>query len=266
MKPIKFELPEVANEALTPLARSIGTTLSSIWDMCFGWVDISAEKVQYRRQLDLKSFKDTLDQELSKIPEDKLCEPKLSVVGPAIEASKYFFEDGVLRTMFAKLIASSMNSDLYEFVQNSFVDVIKQMSPFDAILLNQFGEDGDLPILQIVSSKREGLSTDIDGLYCTNIYSEYQIIKNSYYYNSDVPELIKCNSSLLIDDLLRLGLAITPPNSVMSFPESYKSYEMDPYISDLIAAYEHNPDAAVRFLYRAATLTDYGKYFVKVCL
>lgn len=60
MEPIKIDLPDVANEALKPLAQSIGNTLSSIWDVCFGWIDMSAEKVQYKRQLALKSFKDDL--------------------------------------------------------------------------------------------------------------------------------------------------------------------------------------------------------------
>lgn len=263
---IKLELPDVANEALKPLAQSIGNTLNSIWNICFGWIDYTSDKYQYKRQLNLNAFKDELEREICKIPEEKLCEPELSVVGPALEASKYYFEESSLRQMFAKLIASSMNSNLHDYVQNSFVDVIRQMSPFDAILLNQFDAEGDLPILQIASVQKSDLSSDSDGLFCKELYCTYQIIKNTYYYNGDVPELLNCNTALLIDDLLRLGLIMTPHDSFLPKDELYKCYEDDPYITGLISEYEADTEMAIRFLYRAATFTDYGRYFVKVCL
>lgn len=41
---IKLELPDVANEALKPLAQSIGNTLNSIWNICFGWIDYTSDK------------------------------------------------------------------------------------------------------------------------------------------------------------------------------------------------------------------------------
>lgn len=70
--PIKLELPDIINKALTPLAQSIGTTLSSIWDITFGWVNNIQQKVQAKRLKALNEFKKSLEKNISDIPADNL--------------------------------------------------------------------------------------------------------------------------------------------------------------------------------------------------
>ncbi len=65
----------------------------------------------------------------------------MSIVGPALEASKYYFDEKEIRNMFANLIASSMDSTYNGLVQHSFVEIIRQLSPYDAKLFNTLEEE-----------------------------------------------------------------------------------------------------------------------------
>jgi len=125
--------PKFLNEAATPVAREIGTGLGDLVYLVFSPI----HKARMKREFDLTAFMETLKANVEAIPEGKLVEPPLHIVGPALEASKYYYEEKDLRDMFAKLIASSMNSDTQEIVRSPFVEIIKQMSPFDAIVLKE---------------------------------------------------------------------------------------------------------------------------------
>ena len=97
-----------------------------------------SEKQQLRFGNQLKNFKQELENSTSNIQEENLQEPKMSIVGPALEASKYYFDEKEIRDMFVKLIASSMDSTYNGLVQHSFVEIIKQLSPYDAKLFASF--------------------------------------------------------------------------------------------------------------------------------
>ena len=258
MDPIKFELPDIANESLKPLAQSIGNTLSSIWSMCFGWIDISAEKIQFKRQLSLKAFKENLEAEISKIPEDKLCEPKLSVVGPALEASKFFFEESELREMFSKLIANAMNRDTQDYVQNSFVEIIKQMSPNDARILRIFkDESSQLPIACFRLNSKDGNGfTDI-----------YPLV---FLHRSIADEMLG-ESMISINNLRRLGLITTTFTEYLVNDEMYELYMNSHFRSDPINLHSNprialNDGERLEVVKGIAKLTEYGAVFNLTCM
>lgn len=238
MVPVKFELPDIANESLKPLAQSIGGTLSSIWNMCFGWVNISSEKIQYRRQQDLQRFKDELDKKISAIPEEKLCEPKISVIGPALEASKFFFEEDSLRKMFANLIANSLNLDTADYIQTSFVEIIKQMSPVDAALFSILVDEKLSPIAEIKEVAESG--------------GKFTLIPYLYYDDIRGYSLYKENAVSLIN-LQRLGLISITFREYFTNATYYDRYHIDEF-----SAYE--------IAHGVIKITPYGEAFVKVCL
>ncbi|MCU4969270.1 DUF4393 domain-containing protein [Bacillus toyonensis] len=143
-------IPKFLDEAVTPLAQRAGNTLSSIWTIAFGGIDIYAEKAQLKRVHALNQFKQELEQAVSSIPEENIVEPPLHIVGPSLEASKYYFENDELRTMFAKLIAASINKETISNAHPSFVEIIKQLSPLDAINLKLFKDNNRHPIVNYV--------------------------------------------------------------------------------------------------------------------
>lgn len=126
-------VPKFLDEAATPVAREIGEGLGNLFYLVFSPI----HKARYKREFEIEAFVETLKSNVEEIPEDKLVEPPLHIVGPALEASKYYYQEKDLRDMFAKLISASMNSDLEGKVRSSFVDIIKQMEPLDAVILRE---------------------------------------------------------------------------------------------------------------------------------
>lgn len=103
-----------------------------------------AEKRRTKQDFELKRYKEQIAQEIIKIPEGNLQEPKLSIIGPALEASKYYIEEEELSEMFARLISSSMDSSKDSLVHPSYVEIIKQMTPLDAENLMNIVKGEDL--------------------------------------------------------------------------------------------------------------------------
>lgn len=127
-----IKCPQFLDNAITPPAKEIGTTLGNIFYAIFSPINYNVEKLKIKQSEYLKKYQADIESELAKIPENKLTEPKLSIIGPTLEASKYYIEENELRKMFAKLIATSMNIDTKNTVHPSFVEIIKQLSPLDA--------------------------------------------------------------------------------------------------------------------------------------
>lgn len=109
-------------------------TLNTTWDLIFGGYHNWVAKIQYKRELDLKDFKDNIESNVRKIPSSNLKEPELSIIGPAIESSKFYISEKEIRELFSNLIASAMDNRKSNEVHHSFVELIKQMSPKDAVL------------------------------------------------------------------------------------------------------------------------------------
>lgn len=158
-------LPKFVDEAASPLAQSVGNTLSELWGLSIGsHVSLWAQKQHLKQQENFKKYIELVENKTQQVPEEFLKEPELHIVGPAIEASKYYIESELLREMFANLIASSIDSRKTNITHPSFVEVIKQLSPLDAQNLKTFGNRGNFPIANYVHTmgvRRASLFEDI---------------------------------------------------------------------------------------------------------
>lgn len=112
--------------------QHIGTTLADIWYLVFGGISQAADKKKLKYSYALQKMEKELKEEISKIPENKLVDPDMQVIAPALEASKYCIEKEELRHMFSKLISSSMNEDFCDFVHPTFSMILQHLSVFDA--------------------------------------------------------------------------------------------------------------------------------------
>lgn len=123
-------------------------TLNSTWDLIFGGYHNWVAKIQYKRELDLTDFKANIESKVKKIPVNNLQEPELSIIGPAIESSKFYISESVIRDLFSNLIASAMDNRKTNDVHHSFVELIKQMSPKDAILFEFLCNQNVIPAVR----------------------------------------------------------------------------------------------------------------------
>lgn len=122
-------IPKFLDAAITPVAKETGERLADIVSLLFTPI----VKAKAKRDKNIELFLKELDKKVSSIPEEKLKDPPLSIVGPAIDnVFKFYHDEKYLRQMYSSLIASSMNSDCQ--VSPSYIYVIRQLSHSDAVL------------------------------------------------------------------------------------------------------------------------------------
>ena len=234
---------EPVNKLFVPLASSAGSTLQDAWELVFGGFGNYVEKKRIVRLKALEDFKNSLEEKVSAIPKDRLCEPKLSVVGPALDASKYYFEEPEIREMFAKLISASMDSEKSPSVHPSFAEIIKQMSPLDGQNLFLFIDR--LPIAEYRLSNSNG---DF-AVACSNVFLE----------NHSATDLLKQSQS--ISSLVRLGLIYTDYDKWLIDESRYEGFSQTPLYRSLIGG-----QMTLTFQKGLTGLTPLGAEFRRVCL
>ncbi len=233
--------------------------LTDIWDATIGsWIGFWADKKRLDRQLKFEDYKKKILTECGKIPEDKKLEPQLSIIGPALEASKFYIDEEILRDMFAKLIANSMNADKKQFINAAFVEIIKQMSPLDAQILKTFMQQSQQPLSQFIKPTKDSAQNVRKG--------EYIALTDMIYTIPGVDNADKANliaNGVSINNLSRLGLL----NCTLSRHGEYISedvfYELHKQIMEKTIKLEH-PDAII--MKGFVKITPLGTAFIKSCM
>ena len=243
-------LKEPIKELLVPPASSAGQTLKDAWELVFGGFGTYVKKKRLERFYALQSFKKSLEAKVAAIPNDKICEPRLSIIGPALESSKYYFEEPEIREMFANLIAAAMNKDTEPVVHPAFTEIIKQMSPLDAMNLSVFSNK-PLPIAQYLLKELNG-----------KIYRV--LLSNVFLSNPHLTDPHKQSHS--ISSLEYLGLVKVDYGTWLPADSAYLAfYENDLYISYKTGSFDY-PDVTVSLDKGIVSLTPLGRTFKSICL
>lgn len=243
-------LTAAGGAAISSVFKGPAETFSQLWYYNFGYkMDI---KVRQRKQEVDNLFLKDIVTEVSNIPIDQIQEPKLSVLGPALEASKYYIDDEELRSLFAKLIAASMDNSKNEVLQPAFVEIIKQMSPIDAKnLINLYDiKDKQNPIVSIILESKDSKN-----------YKE--VFDHFYIENIGNISHVRVASSLL--NLKRLGLIEINYGVFLSDENRYLSYENHPIINQF--KNEYNDDLhSIKLKKGLIKITNFGMDFCKICI
>ena len=240
---------EPVNKLLVPLTSSAGRTLQDVWELVFGGFGNYVEKKRMVRLKALEDFKTSLENKVAAIPPEQLCEPSLSVVGPALDASKYSFEEPEIREMFAKLIASSMDRQRAPSIHPSFSEIIRQMSPLDAQNLTYFTKG--LPVVKYRKKHKTG-----DGF--TVLFS------NVFLANPSEQDLEKQSVSLA--SLSRLGLINISYEQWLNDESFYTAFERTALYQSLQAHLSGLENVHLDVIKGLADPTPLGTQFIKVCL
>lgn len=198
-----------------------------------------------------KKVKIGLEDKLSRVPLENLSEPEANVVIPAYEALRYSLNKEELRNMYINLIAKSMNTDTKESVHPAFVEIIKQLSPLDA------------KVLDIICTN------EINPLIDVNLFNKSTgAIRSSIQKNlTNILIADASKISLSIDNLERLKLINIPydasyVNDALYEPifntEMFKSIEIaiEPHLN------KFKLDIHKRYIF----VTDLGKTFYNMCV
>lgn len=242
--------------AITALVTSLASkgaegpahTINLLWKVTLGRWDKPLERYIERRDSDKEKYAEEILKETNKIPADNIkLEADISIIGPALEASKYYIGDAVLRSMFAKLIAASMDSRHNGEVHHAFVEIIKQMNPIDAKVLADLKDSSHVLYCTV---KRQETTDEYCDLYMSNRFPEPSV-----------------ESSLAISNLERLGLIH------VSRYMQFLSAEDDIILKSLVKKfkstnyYKELPDTDnAHFFMNEVLLTPLGVKFRNICL
>lgn len=139
-------IDEPVKAVLNPGAYQIGTLFGDLLAMATSKIHFSAEKMRLQQAHDLETFKKSLSDKLNAKPKECLVEPRMQVVGPAVENAKYCMDEPKIREMFQNLLANAADERYQSKVHPSFSAIIAQMSPLDAENLSLFRKKEVYPI------------------------------------------------------------------------------------------------------------------------
>mgnify|MGYP000637011202 FL=1 len=248
---------DVASDIIRPTSKSIGENIGLLVDGVFGWLGVWGKKQKIKQDKYINDFKNTLVDEIEKVPPEHLKEPEMYVVGPAIEASKYYYEEAQFKEMFAKLIAASCDDRDNDKISPYFVEAIKQISHKEAMILTLF-RDKKTSALPIVNYR----------LILKTIGEKYY---EKYVFIHDNPDNIRKYSDSLIN-LQRLGLVSLDFQNWLTDNNFYQIYKDNVFFKNTkqeILKNIENPDFECRdfdIQKGILELTPLGKNFIDLCL
>ncbi|AWN33745.1 MULTISPECIES: DUF4393 domain-containing protein [Lactobacillus] len=150
--PLNF-LPQNTQELLmNPTVKNIGDTLGGISELLLSPLNIGTIWANAH----IRKFKQSIIDNVNKIPEENRDSSKINLAMKTIEDSKYQISDDNLREMFAKLVAASIDKRNNQGLSPRFSNVLSQFSSEDAKFLIQISTNNFdfLPIPTVIFFSR----------------------------------------------------------------------------------------------------------------
>ncbi|MEH6445235.1 MAG: DUF4393 domain-containing protein [Oceanospirillaceae bacterium] len=242
----------IYQDAVQPLAKETGKALGTIGKAVnVALAPISLVVWGYDKMSDFLETK--VSEKLENVPENRICTPPPNVVGPAVEGLKFTGHDETLKDMFANLIANSLDSKTVLEAHPSFVDIIKNLSSDEGLILKLFASTQSFPLIdvQLVNIKDHS----------------YQI---SYRNISQIGALSGCKhpqlTSNYLDNLCRLGILEIPSGEKLNDAKLYEALTSEPSIESIKKKFDghemHRIDLAQKFI----ETTGIGRQFINSCV
>ena len=243
---------EVLIDVVKPTAESIGNNLGIFVDGVMGWLGLWGEKQRLKREKKLQEYKLSIIENISKIDPQNLKEPDVNLVGPCIEASKYYIDELYCREMFSKIIASSCDATMENTVHPSFVNIIKQLSPIDARFLASLKDAITYPAVKILEHNPDGKITP---------YMQLIIDLKENQDMFTVEEFTKLSGT--VELLERLGIIILNER-IIEKDYKYDKFKEHWYYKGIESLFEK--ESSVELLKYRIEFTNYGYDFVRSCI
>lgn len=230
-----------AGKALGTVGKAVNVALAPISLAVWGYDKIS------------NFLENIVAEKLEKVPEERISTPPPNVAGPAIEALKFTGHDETLQDLFANLIANSLDSKTVLEAHPAFVDIIKNISSDEGLILKLFVIDRHFPMVDVkLDLKKRG---------------GFKILHRNF---SEIGKLANCKHPQLttnyLDNLCRLGLLEIPSGRKINDPKAYENLTSNPIVEKLKKQFENNEDFSIGFEKKHIEVTGMGKQFINACV
>lgn len=246
---------DIASDLVRPTSKSVGENLGLFVDGVMGWLGYWGEKQRVIREYKLAEYKKKITRKVEAIAEENLVEPPVRIVGPAIEASKFAIDEEICQEMFSKLIASACDASTIDMLHPSFPNIVSQLSPLDAKLLQTFMYHSTYPAARIKVRHKDGIVTPYNHLLFDFSSKKLPIIFNE-------KEQLRLTDT--VDCLVRFGL-IRLNSEIIELAYDYEKFKSHWYYVSAVASGITETDTMQMVKYRIE-LTELGKNFVRCCV
>lgn len=251
---VNIEVPDCVDKTLKNLTDKPSTTLGQVLSDCFFLVfgGIS-QKAAFKREKynhELKTFVKELEEKIEQIPDDKRLEPDLHTVCTALDNILFCIEEPELRKMFSSLIANSINEDRVSEVHPSYGEIIKQLTPFDAIVFDWLNQQEIIPAVKMKIDFKDNMRF---------IFGHYLYLKTNFG-NKD--KLL-----ITLDNLSRLKLIDLDFETQFADKNVYECIiSSDDFKNDVKETKKHIKEVhKISNCYGSVEITSFGKHFYRAC-
>ncbi|UPT66871.1 MAG: DUF4393 domain-containing protein [Sphingobacteriales bacterium JAD_PAG50586_3] len=241
----------IYNDAVQPAAKEIGKSLATVTKTInIALAPISALVWGYDK---ISEFvQNRVAEKLKDTPEENIVTPDPAVVGPALEALRYTGNNETLRELYANLIANSMDKDTVTKAHPGFVEIIKNMTADEGLILKVFHPNIYKPIVDIKLKIKNGKG-------------EHNLVNNY----SNIGKEAGCQHEDLtpqyVDNLCRLGLLHIPAGRHLVGENAYDILLKTEEYEKFIAQYE-TEHTTTNVINKYIELTELGAQFRQACV
>lgn len=148
------EAVPIYQDAVQPAAREVGSALQTVAKTLHVLLaPVSGLVWGYEKIRD--HVTEAVSRKLEGVPEDRLRSPEANVAGPALEALRYTGYQESLRNLYTNLLATSIDSKTAHEAHPAFVEIIKQMSPDEGLIMKTLAATPIRPMLDIRSEAKD---------------------------------------------------------------------------------------------------------------
>jgi hypothetical protein len=195
-------------------------------------------------------FEEELKAKIANIPEENIVEPKPYVVGPALQGLSFSHEEPDLKDLYLNLIASAMDDRTSGNTHPAFVEVIRQLTPYEATLLQSvLNPQSVFSVASIWLQRTDG--------------GWVPLLKHLGNLTSPDGEPIEVPLiETMVENWKRLGLVEVDYRNKAAGVEAYAWVESRPELREMREKHQKNGQI-VKTILGAMTLTSFGQEFGK---
>lgn len=214
------------------------------------------EKWVMQKEYNLAATKKLLEAKLQETPIENIITPPSYVAVPALQAISYCMDDEQLRDMFSELLAHAMNSETVDNVHPTYVEIIKQMSPYDAVVFRKLLKQIIIPCIGIMYEHKESrASYPICDIIVFADFEKYPLVP----------------TQICLENLERLHLIEINRKSKLNAREQYQKLEDN--CKELVLQFvEENKNTLSPKEYEVVykefiiEIRGFGQFFARACL
>lgn len=193
-------LNEIISNTLKNPSKQVGTSINTILEFFNNTFLYPMQKYNIYAEKKLEQFKNELILKMKNIPEKKLTDPNINILGPTLEALKYNLNEEYIKEMFTNLLLADINKDTKSDVSPAYIEIIKQLSSLDAKIISTILGVHDIGFYNLYEIK--AYKTNSDKYSSTEVFAIRVINLESPIF---IPKAIFI-PAIVLDNLKRLGI------------------------------------------------------------